>query len=63
MSFSDGKKTLISFKIKLPLLYSLIQVSDKLWVSSLVSTDTRESAVLDSTSSSCMEGWAGAMAL
>jgi len=63
MSFSDGKKTLISFKIKLPLLYSLIQVSDKLWVSSLVSTDTRESAVLDSTLSSCMEGWAGALAL
>lgn len=63
VSFSDGKKTLIPFKIKLPLLYSLIQVSDKLWLSSLVSADTRESAVRDSTSSSCMEGWAGAMAL
>ena len=64
VSFSGGKKTLISFKIQPPLLYSLIQVSDKWWVPSLMaSTDTRGSAVLDSIASRCVEGWAGAVAL
>lgn len=57
MSFSDDKKILISFKIKLPLLYSLIHINDKLLASSLiVSPDTRESAILYFASSSYKEG-------
>lgn len=57
MSFSDDKKILISFKIKLPLLYSLIYINDKLLASSLiVSPDTRESAIVYFASSSYKEG-------